>query len=70
MAAQASNPFAIVTRKGIITLDDGARIQAEFTIKAKDLALHGELERKLVRELNESQPRMVHKVVKIHLMRN
>ena len=64
-----ANPFALVTRKGILTLDEGTKIQAEFTIPAKYLAWHDELEKKLVREFNESQPRAVHKVVKIHLMR-
>lgn len=68
MAALASR-LGRVKRMGIITLDDGYKFQAEFTIPAKDLAWHDELEKKLVREFNESQPRAVHKVVKIHLMR-
>lgn len=69
MEAQA-NRFGYVTRHGILTLDDGCKQRVEFTIKAKDLTWHNELEKKLVKDWNDSQPMAVHKVVSIHLMRN
>lgn len=70
MEAQASDIFGTVSRKGIITLDNGARVQATFRIRTKELTWHDEVERKLVEEWNRSQPGMEHKVVNIHLMRN
>ena len=68
MAALASR-LGRVKRMGIITLDDGYKFEAEFTINQDELKHIKQLEQTLVREFNLSQPHMVHRIVNIHLMR-
>lgn len=70
MEAQASDIFGRVSRKGILTLDNGTRIMADFRIRPKDMMWHKEFEKSLVDKWNKSQPGAAHKVVSIHLMRN
>ena len=69
----ASDMFGVeeIERKGICTLDNGAKFEAMFKIRPQSGGVfHDELEKELVREFNASQPHMVHKLVRIHLMRN
>lgn len=58
------------TRQAILTFDDGSRIRAEVTLVPKRWYTNSDYERELVSEYNKSQPNAVHKIKKIHLMRN
>ena len=60
----------IQTRHAILTLDNGSRIRAEVTLVPKRWYSIADYERELVAELNKAQPNAVHKITKIHLMRN
>ena len=60
-----------ITRRCLLTFSDGSKIQATITIpKPTKPIFPKELERQSVKQLNESQPNAVHKVVKCHIMRN
>jgi len=61
----------MITRRCLLTLDGGAKIQAVLTMPkpTKPIFLK-EMERQFIKSFNESQPNMVHKVVKCHIMRN
>ena len=61
----------MITRRCLLTLDGGAKIQAVLTIPkpTKPIFLN-EMERQFIKSFNESQPNAVHKVVKCHIMRN
>ena len=63
--------FEKITRRCLLTLDGGAKIQAVLTIPkpTKPIFLE-EMERQFIKNFNESQPNAVHKVVKCHIMRN
>lgn len=53
----------IVQRKSVLTLEDGSKIFATIYITKSDRPVfHKEFERKLVKELNQSQPNAVNKV--------
>lgn len=68
-----NNPFETpVKRNGIMILSNGSRIKATFKKKIfqKRWYTQADYEAELVEQFNKSQPRMVNKVVKIHLMRN
>ena len=58
------------TRQAILTFDNGSRIRAEVTLVPKRWYTNSDYERELLKEFNKSQPNMVHKVTKIHLIRN
>lgn len=63
--------FEKISRRCLLTLDGGAKIQAVLTIpKPKKPIFPKEMERHIMDEFNESQPNMVHKVIKCHIMRN
>ena len=66
------NPFVPREwRTAILTLDNGHRARAEVLLPGTDKPVwHADLERRLVRDFNKSQPHAVHKVVKIHLLRS
>lgn len=66
-----SNPFIPhQQRTAILTFDNGHRVRAEISIPGTDKPVwHTELERRIVREFNKSQPRATHKLVKVHLLR-
>ena len=66
------NPFVPREwRTAILTFDNGTRARAEVLLPGTDKPVrHADLERRLVRDFNKSQPHAVHKVVKIHLLRN
>lgn len=63
--------FEKITRRCLLTLDGGAKIQAVLTIQkpTKPIFLE-EMERQFIKSFNESQPNAVHKVIKCHIMRN
>lgn len=60
-----------IQRKAICTLDNGEKFRAVFTIKPQlGGASNEDMEQMLVKDFNDSQPNMVHKLKKVHLMRN
>ena len=63
--------FEQITRRCLLTLDGGAKIQAVLTIpKPIKPIFPKEMERQFIKSFNESQPNAVHKVVKCRIMRN
>lgn len=63
--------FDVITRRCLLTLDGGAKIQAVLTMpKPTKPIFPKEMEREFIKNFNESQPTAVHKVVKCHIMRN
>ncbi len=60
-----------VTRKCVITFQDGRKTAAEVRIPCQRKAVRLEdLERDIVEQFNRSQPLLKNKVINIHLMRN
>lgn len=63
--------FEKITRRCLLTLDGGAKIHAVLTMpKPTKPIFQKEMERQFIESFNESQPNMVHKVIKCHIMRN
>lgn len=63
--------FEKITRRCLLTLDGGAKIQAVLTMpKPTKPIFPKEMERQFIKNFNESQPNMVHKVIKCYIMRN
>ena len=61
----------MITRRCLLTLDGGAKIQAVLTMPKPTKPIFPlEMERHFIKSFNESQPDMVHKVIKCHIMRN
>jgi hypothetical protein len=61
----------MITRRCLLTLDGGAKIQAVLTIpKPTKPIFPKEMERQFIKNFNESQTNAVHKVIKCHIMRN
>lgn len=57
--------------RAILTLDCGYRFKVELApLNGVDLRHPEQLERDIVKRWNQSQPNMVHKVTKCHLLRN
>ena len=68
---ESSMLFEKITRRCLLTLDGGAKIQAVLTMpKPTKPIFPKEMERQFIKSFNESQPDMVHKVIKCHIMRN
>lgn len=65
------NPFVpCQQRTSILTFDNDQRVRAEITLPGTDKPIwHADLERHIVRDFNKAQPRAVHKLVKVHLLR-
>lgn len=60
-----------ITRRCIITLSVGHRLQATLSIPQPRKPLFMEqLEEQFIKEFNRSQPHAVNKAVKVHIMRN
>ena len=60
-----------ITRRCIITLSGGHRLQATLSIPQPRKPLFMEqLEEQFIKEFNRSQPHAVNKAVKVHIMRN
>lgn len=66
-----NNPFIPPQQRiAILTFDNGQRVRAEITLPGTDKPVwHTELERHIVHDFNKAQPRAVHKLVKVHLLR-
>lgn len=63
--------FEKITRRCLLTLDGGAKIQAVLTMpKPTKPIFPEEMEHHIMDEFNKSQPNAVHKVIKCHIMRN
>lgn len=63
--------FEKITRRCLLTLDGGAKIQATITIPKPTKPIFPEqMERQFIENFNNSQPHLVNKVVKCHIMRN
>lgn len=61
----------MITRRCLLTLDGGAKIQAVLTMpKPTKPIFPKEIERQFIKSFNESQLNAVHKVIKCHIMRN
>ena len=58
--------------KAILYFDEGSRIVADFLTppERRERETQRELESRMVKEWNKSQPRAIHKVVKMKIMRN
>ena len=60
-----------ITRRCLITLSDGSKIQATITIPKPTKPIFPEqIERMIIEKFNNQQPHMANKVVKLHIMRN
>lgn len=60
-----------ITRRCLITLSDGSKIQATITIPKPTKPIFPEqMERKFIENFNTLQPLAKNKVVKCHIMRN
>ena len=65
------NKSEMISRRCLLTLDGGAKIQAVLTMpKPTKPIFPKEMERQFIKDFNESQLNAVHKVVKCHIMRN
>ena len=63
--------FEKITRRCLLTLDGGAKIQAVLTMPKPTKPIFPEqMERQFIENFNKSQPFAVNKVVKCHIMRN
>lgn len=63
--------FEQISRRCLLTLDGGAKIQAVLTMpKPTKPIFPKEMERQFIENFNNSQPHLVNKVVKCHIMRN
>lgn len=61
----------MITRRCLLTLDGGAKIQAVLTMpKPTKPIFPKEMECQFIKSFNESQPLLVNKAVKCHIMRN
>lgn len=61
----------MITRRCLLTLDGGAKIQAILTMpKPTKPIFPKEMERQFIKSINESQLNAIHKVVNCHIMRN
>ena len=61
----------MITRRCLLTLDGGTKIQAVLTMpKPTKPIFPKEMERQFIKSINESQPNAVHKVVNCNIMRN
>lgn len=60
-----------ISRRCLLTLSNGSKIQATITIPKPTKPIFPEkMERQFIESFNESQPLLVNKVVKCHIMRN
>lgn len=60
-----------MSRRCLIELSDGSKILAILTIPKPTKPIFPEkMEREFIESFNKSQPNMVNKVVKFHVMRN
>lgn len=61
----------IITRRCIMTLEGGYKIQATLSMPRPKKAMFPEqMERNFIESWNKSQPNAAHKAVSVHIMRN
>ena len=58
-----------ISRRCLMTMSDGSKIQATIPKPTKPI-FPEQMERKFIENFNNSQPHLVNKVVKCHIMRN
>lgn len=68
----SNNPFMPrEQRTAILTFDNGHRVRAEILIPKSDRPMwYDDIERRFIEDFHKSQPREVHKLVKVHILRN
>lgn len=60
-----------ITRRCLMTLSDGSKIQATITIPKPTKPIFPEqMEREFIKNINNSQPLAKNKIIKCHTMRN
>lgn len=65
------NPFIPSQwRTAILTLDNGERVRVKVLMPRTETLWHTDLERRFIHEFNKSQPKAIHKVIKVHILRN
>lgn len=66
------NPFVPREwRTAILTLYNGERVRAKVLMPhTKKPLWHTDFERRFIHEFNKSQPKAIHKVVKVHILRS
>lgn len=66
------NPFVSPEwRTAILTLDNGERVRAKVLMPHTHKPLwHTDFERRFIHEFNKSQPKAIHKDVKVHILRS
>lgn len=60
----------LTKRKALVTLSNGSRVMMDFYLSLPERTNYEDLEEKIVNTFQKSQPNMVNKVIKVHLMRN
>lgn len=65
------NPFVSPEwRTAILTFDNGEHVRAKVLMPRTEKPLwHTDLERRFIHDFNKSQPKVIHKVVKVHILR-
>lgn len=68
----SNNPFMPrEQRTAILTFDNGHRVRAEILIPKSDRPMwYDDIERRFIEDFHKSQPRAVHKLEKVHILRN
>lgn len=68
----SNNPFMPrEQRTAILTFDNGHRVRAEILIPKSDRPMwYDDIERRFIEDFHKSQPRAVHKLVKVHILCN
>lgn len=65
------NPFIPSQwRTSILTFDNGERVRVKVLMPHTEKPLwHTDLESRLIHDFNKSQPKAIHKVIKVHILR-
>lgn len=65
------NPFVSPEwRTAILTFDNGQRVRVKVLMpRTEKLLWHTDLERRFIHDFNKSQPKAIHKVIKVHILR-
>lgn len=67
---QDYNQQNLTKRKALVTLSNGSKVMMDFYLPIKERTNYEDLEANIVKTFQKSQPNMVNKVIKVHLMRN
>uniref|UniRef100_UPI004026CC5D hypothetical protein n=1 Tax=Prevotella sp. TaxID=59823 RepID=UPI004026CC5D len=67
----SNNLFIPQQRTAILAFDNGQRVRAEILVPKSDRPeFYDELERRFIESFRKLQPRAIHKLVKVHFLRN